>query len=66
MMTSVTEGTVDWDSEVEMQRLLDMLPDVQSSFLDGREPHVALDFDFESEWDLGRSAATTGGGISVF
>jgi hypothetical protein len=66
MMTTTTEGTVDWESEAEMQRLLDMLPDVQSSFLDGHDTHVALDFNLKSEWDLERSTAIMGPGIGVF
>lgn len=59
---------VDWESEAEMQRLLDMLPDIQSAsgslstMDDGlRASHSGLDFDLESEWDMGASA-----GISVF
>lgn len=67
MMMAMTESTVDWESEAEMQRLLDMLPDVQSSFMDGHDnTHVVLDFNLESEWDLERSTATMGAGISVF
>jgi hypothetical protein len=66
MITTKAESTVDWESEAEMQRLLDMLPDVQSSFLDGHDTHVALDFDLESEWDLERSTATMGTSIGVF
>jgi len=64
-MMTTTETRVDWESEVEMQRLLDMLPDVQPS-LDGNRTHVMLDFDFESEWDLERSTATMGTSIGVF
>jgi len=64
-MMTTTEPRVDWESEVEMQRLLDMLPDVQPS-LDGNSTHVMLDFDFESEWDLERSTATMGMSIGVF
>lgn len=29
-LTSLQEATLDWEGEAEMQRLLDMLPDVQS------------------------------------
>jgi hypothetical protein len=65
-MMTTTESRVDWESEAEMQRLLDMLPDVQSSFLDGHDTHVMLDFDLESEWDLERSTATMGTSIGVF
>jgi hypothetical protein len=68
MMTE--NSTVDWESEVEMQRLLAMLPDVQSSsFDDGTtHGHVALEFDLESEWDLEGSSTPMmlGTGVGVF
>lgn len=56
--------TVDWESEVEMQRLLDMLPDVHTS-MDGTTQQPALEFDLESEWDLERTS-TMGAVIGVF
>lgn len=58
---------MDWESEAEMQRLLSMLPDVQSSLMDGTMAHTqpALEFDLESEWDMER-ASTLGAEIGVF
>jgi hypothetical protein len=68
MMMTPAEARVDWESEVEMQRLLDMLPDVQTASLDGNDnsAHVLLGFDLESEWDLERSTAIMGTSIGVF
>jgi len=68
MMTVTRNSVVDWESEAEMQRLLDMLPVVQpTSFDDGIiHGHPALEFDLESEWDLERSSTTMGTGIGVF
>ncbi|KAF7985049.1 hypothetical protein HWV62_8891 [Athelia sp. TMB] len=60
-------SVVDWESEVEMQRLLDMLPDIQSSsgslstMDDSLSASSGLEFDLESEWSMG-----AGAGISVF
>ena len=60
-------SAVDWESEVEMQRLLDMLPDIQSSsgslsaMDDSLSASSGLEFDLESEWSMG-----AGAGISVF
>ncbi len=45
------ESTLDWEAEAEMQRLLDMLPDVQSDM----NPRVDLNIDsveFPSALDL--------------
>jgi hypothetical protein len=68
MMMVTRSNVVDWESEAEMQRLLDMLPDVQpSSFDDGIiHGHAALEFDLESEWDLERPSITMGTGVGVF
>jgi hypothetical protein len=68
MMIATRSSVVDWESEAEMQRLLDMLPVVQpSSFDDGiTHGHTTLEFDLESEWDLERSSTTMGTGVSVF
>jgi hypothetical protein len=68
MMMVTRSSVVDWESEAEMQRLLDMLPIVQpTSFDDGiTHGHSALEFDLESEWDLERSSITMGTGVGVF
>jgi hypothetical protein len=70
MMMVTEHSTVDWESEAEMQRLLDMLPNIQSSssFDDGTTTHghVPLEFDLESEWDMERSLTTMGMGVGVF
>ena len=55
---SLTETTLDWEGEQEMQRLLDMLPDVQPDMktldvtLDAVDFPSSLDLDL-SGWDLG-------------
>jgi hypothetical protein len=62
---------VDWDSEAEMRRLLNMLPNVQST--DGgdysakEEPvdFSALDFDMSGEWGLDNLTPSSLG-IGVF
>jgi hypothetical protein len=69
MMTTNEASRVNWESEAEMQRLLAMLPDIQSSFDDGTTTHghVALEFDLESEWDFERPSTTMMGmGVDVF
>jgi len=70
MMVMTEHNRVDWESEAEMQRLLDMLPDIQPpSFDDGTTTthgHVPLEFDLESEWDMERSLTTMGMGVGVF
>jgi len=69
MMVTKTEfSRVDWESEVETQRLLAILFDIQSSnFDDGTtQGYVAPAFDLESEWDLAGSSTTMGTGIDVF
>jgi len=64
---ATASSVVDWESEAEMQRLLDMLPEIQSSsgslstMDDSLSASSGLDFDLESEWSMGASA-----GISVF
>jgi hypothetical protein len=76
MATGSSSSAVDWESEVEMQRLLAMLPDIQppSSYDDGTTTHghghvvAPLEFDLESEWDLERSSTSMmmGTGVGVF
>lgn len=66
MMTAADDAVVDWESEVEMQRLLDMLPNIQSTgsgscLMDEQGPALGQEFDLESEWDLG-----AGVGVGVF
>jgi len=57
---------VDWESEAEMQRLLDMLPNVQSSSMgmDGGNA-LGFDLDLESEWDMERSHSSSLMGTSI-
>jgi len=70
MMTGMAEDSaVDWESEAEIQRLLDMLPIVQpSSYDDGimTHGHAPFEFDLESEWDLERSSTAIGMSVGVF
>lgn len=49
-MTPLAETTLDWEGEAEMQRLLDMLPDVQP---DSKTTDVTVDSgDYPSTLDL--------------
>lgn len=67
-MMALERNVVDWDGDVEMQRLLSMLPDVQSSLMDGTtmgNTQPPLDFDLESEWDT-EPTLTLGAEIGVF
>lgn len=54
----MTETTLDWEGEQEMQRLLDMLPDVHPDMknldvtIDAVDFSTSLDLDL-SGWDLG-------------
>ncbi|KAI0339907.1 hypothetical protein BDW22DRAFT_1486599 [Trametopsis cervina] len=56
--SSLTETTLDWEGEQEMQRLLDMLPDVHPDMknldvtIDAVDFSTSLDLDL-SGWDLG-------------
>lgn len=51
---ALAEPMIDWEGEAEMQRLLDMLPDVASSV---DSPELLADVqDFPSSLDLGLSA----------
>ena len=54
-MMVLKRNVVDWEGDVEMQRLLSMLPDVQSSLMDGTtlaHTQPTLEFDLEPEWDI--------------
>jgi hypothetical protein len=67
-MMVLEQSVVDWEGDAEMRRLLSMLPDVQSSLMDGTttvHTQPALEFDLELEWDMERSA-TLGAEIGVF
>jgi len=68
MMEATETSRVDWEAEAEMQRLLAMLPDIQSSSFDDGTTHElpALQFDLESEWDMERPSMTVGMGVGVF
>jgi len=69
MMMATECSVVDWESEAEMQRLLDMLPNVQpSSYDDGTimHEHLPVEFDLESEWDLEGCTIPVGTGVGVF
>ena len=51
---ALTEPMIDWEGEAEMQRLLDMLPDVASSV---DSPELLMDVpDFSSSLDVGLSS----------
>jgi len=67
-MMVLERNVVDWDGDAEMQRLLSMLPDVQSSLMDGTtigHTQPPLEFDLESEWDT-EPTSTLGVEIGVF
>lgn len=67
-MMALERNVVDWDGDVEMQRLLSMLPDVQSSLMDGTtmgNTQPPLEFDLESEWGT-EPTSTLGAEIGVF
>jgi hypothetical protein len=69
MMMATESSVVDWESEAEMRRLLDMLPNVQpSSYDDGTimHGHIPVEFDLESEWDLEGCTIPVSTGVGVF
>jgi hypothetical protein len=61
MMTDETDVPVDWASEAEMQRILNMLPSVHSDAVVDDYPS-ALDLELGGGWEF----ENTSGGIGVF
>ena len=66
------EATLDWEGEAEMQRLLDMLPDVQQNVNQRIELNIdtvdfpsALDLDLGA-WDMGQSLPASSTLTAVF
>jgi len=51
--TPSTVGELDWESEVGMQRLLDMLPNVQSMDVNHSDMVEAVDFPSALDMELG-------------
>ena len=55
--SALSDASLDWEGEAEMQRLLDMLPDVQTEInIDSVDFPSALELDLGS-WNMGSTAS---------
>lgn len=68
---ALTEPMADWEGEAEMQRLLDLLPDVSSNvdspvlLADAQDFPQTLDLGM-SIWDMALSSPTVSAAVSAF